>query len=470
MKIVTKKFVLFLIFLHIFPVLLYSQSFEKSVLIDIPGDNYDFDILPQAPLFGYSSYITWINRYDSIYTVYLKRISPGISDTNIVIAADNIIKSKPEVSGVFESGLKVVWQNFTGNYFQIAERNYINDSLTTPLIIQDSLIDDPQISLSTYRIAWVMDNKLYVREFYPVLSDPILVDSFECAYPDILKEDGREWTQIIYERIINENHHIYFAEYDDFFNPPWTYELISDGNNMNPDFGVYSGISFETIIEGISRIEYSPYSGWNLLLTENTDCNYKNPNVFSYDIPTDRIDDETPFFVAFDTDSLENNNEVFIKTFYFGSYDSLINISDMEGDDYKPKTTCLSYNGTDYAAVIWMHSENSKTDIWMATTVFNPIWSVVNENIDVKSFDLLQNYPNPFNPATNIEYYLERGSEVKVNVFDILGSHIATIVNEYKTAGRHIVIFNGSKLSSGIYLYSIELNGMQKIKAMVLLK
>jgi hypothetical protein len=87
-----------------------------------------------------------------------------------------------------------------------------------------------------------------------------------------------------------------------------------------------------------------------------------------------------------------------------------------------------------------------------------------------KGFMLQQNYPNPFNPTTNIEYFLEQGSEVEIKIFDILGNHILTLVNEFRNSGKHKEIFHANYLSSGVYFYTININGMQKTKSMVLLR
>lgn len=71
-------------------------------------------------------------------------------------------------------------------------------------------------------------------------------------------------------------------------------------------------------------------------------------------------------------------------------------------------------------------------------------------------FLLFQNYPNPFNPSTVISYQLPVSSEVTLKVFDVLGNKIATLVNEYKSAGSFEVEFNASSLSSGVYFYQLR--------------
>gem|GEM_PF-1926380 len=71
-------------------------------------------------------------------------------------------------------------------------------------------------------------------------------------------------------------------------------------------------------------------------------------------------------------------------------------------------------------------------------------------------FALHQNYPNPFNPVTVIRYELPSNAMVKLQVFDVLGRVVATVVNERKEAGIYEAMFNASSLSSGTYFYRLE--------------
>lgn len=72
------------------------------------------------------------------------------------------------------------------------------------------------------------------------------------------------------------------------------------------------------------------------------------------------------------------------------------------------------------------------------------------------SFSLRQNYPNPFNPTTQIHYQLPATSQVKLNVYDLTGRELMTLVNEVKQPGLHSVNFDAGSLASGIYLYRIQ--------------
>jgi hypothetical protein len=83
---------------------------------------------------------------------------------------------------------------------------------------------------------------------------------------------------------------------------------------------------------------------------------------------------------------------------------------------------------------------------------------------------LSQNYPNPFNPNTTIQYQLQDFSFVQLKVYDVLGSEVATLVNEEKPAGSYEIEFDGSELASGIYFYRLQAGYFNETKMMVLLK
>jgi len=85
-------------------------------------------------------------------------------------------------------------------------------------------------------------------------------------------------------------------------------------------------------------------------------------------------------------------------------------------------------------------------------------------------FSLSQNYPNPFNPSTNINYDLPFDSKVSIKIFDMSGREVASVVNEFKTAGFYTVNFNASALSSGVYFYIINADNFTATKKMILVK
>ena len=85
-------------------------------------------------------------------------------------------------------------------------------------------------------------------------------------------------------------------------------------------------------------------------------------------------------------------------------------------------------------------------------------------------FALHQNYPNPFNPATNLSYSLPQASEVLLQVFDMGGRNVATLVNAKKAAGRYTISFDMSGYSSGMYICRIEAGDFIQARKLTLIK
>ncbi len=87
-----------------------------------------------------------------------------------------------------------------------------------------------------------------------------------------------------------------------------------------------------------------------------------------------------------------------------------------------------------------------------------------------KQFELSQNYPNPFNPSTIIKFGLPENSRVKLEVYNVLGEKIATLLNNELKAGYYSINFDASNLTSGVYIYRIETNTWKDVKKMILVK
>jgi hypothetical protein len=90
-------------------------------------------------------------------------------------------------------------------------------------------------------------------------------------------------------------------------------------------------------------------------------------------------------------------------------------------------------------------------------------------------FSLDDNYPNPFNPETNIGYFVPRACQVRLEVFNLLGQKIRTLVNEHQTAGSREVSWDGrneagEQVASGVYFYKLQAEDFTQTKKMVLIR
>ncbi len=107
---------------------------------------------------------------------------------------------------------------------------------------------------------------------------------------------------------------------------------------------------------------------------------------------------------------------------------------------------------------------------WYSDGVLVAMLTGVNEREIPSVFAVYQNYPNPFNPSTTIGYDVPVAGHVSVEIFNMLGEHVATLVNEILLPGRHSVLFNGEGIPSGLYFYRLKTESYSVVKRMVLMK
>ena len=107
---------------------------------------------------------------------------------------------------------------------------------------------------------------------------------------------------------------------------------------------------------------------------------------------------------------------------------------------------------------------------WLENTIIISNTKDEAQNVPDK-FSIFQNYPNPFNPSTRIQYQVSSNSYVSLKVYDVLGNEVATLVNEYKPAGKYEVEFSAiDNQPSGIYFYRLQAGSYSQTKKLILMK
>ena len=129
--------------------------------------------------------------------------------------------------------------------------------------------------------------------------------------------------------------------------------------------------------------------------------------------------------------------------------------------------------------------DNSLAESWASSNVqygtpgyVNSAYSSLSSDTDVllpAEFAMYQNYPNPFNPITSIKYDLPKDAYTVMEVFDIMGKHVKTLIDENQTAGFKTVKWdatnsNGNNVAAGMYIYQIKSGSYNETKKMILLK
>lgn len=139
----------------------------------------------------------------------------------------------------------------------------------------------------------------------------------------------------------------------------------------------------------------------------------------------------------------------------------------------------LDFNGDGYDDLGIYRKENLMTaNIYISYMIPGTIKSSYSNELPKRSqeteiplaYQLEQNYPNPFNPSTTIRYSIPTDQKVLIEVFNILGQKVATLVNDFKYAGNYQIDFNAGHLASGLYIYRINTTSYTETKKMLLLK
>lgn len=128
----------------------------------------------------------------------------------------------------------------------------------------------------------------------------------------------------------------------------------------------------------------------------------------------------------------------------------------------------FSYSGTSIVGNDDVAAENVVNVPLINESVASP--TSVDPQIPPFSFALAQNYPNPFNPRTTISFSLAHPSEINLSVYDILGRHIATLVEESLPAGKYNKQWDASDLAGGVYYYRLTSPQFSETRRLVLLK
>lgn len=150
---------------------------------------------------------------------------------------------------------------------------------------------------------------------------------------------------------------------------------------------------------------------------------------------------------------------------------SVIDVSSVSSEKSKVVATL---SNTGMTKIVWSDGRNGASDIYAQNVNSNGTLGntgvFISSNTDPVKYSLSQNYPNPFNPVTVIRYSLNESRSVTLKVFDAPGKEIATLVCQKQSAGSYEVTFDGSKLASGLYFYTLAAGDFSETRSMLLVK
>ncbi|MFQ5583152.1 MAG: T9SS type A sorting domain-containing protein [Calditrichia bacterium] len=124
---------------------------------------------------------------------------------------------------------------------------------------------------------------------------------------------------------------------------------------------------------------------------------------------------------------------------------------------------------------IWMRMDQSDRSVWIAIIEDSTVVGIQGEEPLASPFYLARNYPNPFNPATNLQFRISDFGLVRLAVYDLLGREVRILVNDHRTPGSYTVQWDGKDntgkpVSSGIYIYRLQVGDFSQSRKLVLMR
>ncbi len=134
-------------------------------------------------------------------------------------------------------------------------------------------------------------------------------------------------------------------------------------------------------------------------------------------------------------------------------------------------TTCDERRFHNQCEYFWTVAAIDEHDVYSFSDTLTVYIDTELDIVDIpKEFSLQKNYPNPFNPVTRIIYTLPQEEHVEINVYELSGKHVFTLIKEFHQAGTYSLQFNAAGLASGIYIYTMEAGNYRQSEKMLLLK
>ena len=256
---------------------------------------------------------------------------------------------------------------------------------------------------------------------------------------------------------------------------PWQYIVNTTETNFTPDFSLYDNSSFYFNIRATDLHGESIYTEEYIF---HTDSFPEPPLNFATIFPEnneERIDPQIEFIwnATTDPDPLENiHYQLVYATNWQDS--ATYSYSELLADT---SIVILLEGNSQYAwSVIAKDSDGFNITSNSGVPNILTIGTLsANENVLPEAFDLHQNYPNPFNPITTLGYDIPEESHVRIQVYDLSGNFVVSLLNDYMNPGFHSVQWDatnhiGHAVSAGLYLYEIQAGDFSYVKKMLLIK
>jgi len=486
-----------------------AQPFEKK---QITNFNYDSRgaSFPIYPEFGSSFFVqppmffeARDGSYSNIMMINYNRDS-DIFSSPIQITENNYLNVNPiaEGSGFYPyNKINLIWQTNENGNWDIAIRTLTDSTISEKKILSSSPEDEttPQFVLKTpwqssdyeIEIVYEKSNSIYLyQQKDSIINNKLIFSGNDSvhyfqptgAYSAPWAPSGRLYIAAVYQVADSISKIVY--RYKSIIDSVWSdiYTAFDSGYSQIPKFIQYSEfplLSLEMKIDGINRI----------LFFQNLDDLGKNqfaqPVIDDSNVSTSDLKSILYRYITYkDRMEVLGNNRYFPSispyTFkvlkndstyavYLSNYSSERFLFLTAVNDTRIDVGNLGMINSSYISyTIWEDSSNDHINLFGAKRL-DPIGDI-NDKIIANNYILFQNYPNPFNPKTVIKYGLLSRDYITLKVYDMLGKEVSTLVNEEKPAGEYSIVFDGSNLASGMYVYRLSVGNNHLSRKMILLK
>ena len=476
----------------------YSQSFYWDRSQKLTNNHID-----RNPSFATKNNYSWGNR-GKTFLVFERAAASPYSDicimkftsdsafTNniIYLTSGNTINHNPKISWPFQGYTDtirialVVWEKTENSRVNIYGCTFYNNIWSEPFPIDtgSGTKATPQVlhnSANLFSVVYENNGDIIFKQVDAVthaISDVYNLtasDPVQCTKPCILKSQFNPMYIVCYQRLKTSGEYaIYYQKASSTFD--WSGDSVTTvGNNINPQFAASAPPDRSLIFESNRGGKYKIY-GWDYG-SQPTQLGYTPDYEYSnyQDISFPMITSNPSFFALFNSVLAKTNEGIKLMA---GYYTFNVNDSILISDTLHKPTVTMG-NGIVYLqytyAMVWIVYNKDSAGYSMLYALgkslsLGPVEKIGNEI--PTSYLLYQNYPNPFNPVTKINFSIPKAGFVTLKIYDMLGREVATLYNDYLSAGTYTTDFNASLLTSGIYFYKLEAGDYSDVRKMVVVK
>ncbi len=435
--------------------------------------------------------LLWERRHPDHSRIFLKDFTHPNQEVPLTPAVTGVYVTHPRGTFIVRSHpdstiLLIVWQSNENGNADLFSGEYRNGELTHIRQITTSPERDRNADLFVTGLVWENSRSIYFSRYNPDAhswSTPLRLDSLSCAHPALSGQyDG---FTVVYEKTVTSG--VAIARLTSGSGgQQWgsSYIWSAGGENHLPRFA--RGLPF------IPMWEHRDGGDWDIAVgrdwfgsspvrfsaaDEQHPAGAENP-IVQASRPQNPVDIWT-MYLAFQSNE-SGDWEIYVNDFPYDG-NTLRNISQHPGWDGNPVVSEFSpvdmglYRSRLWVA--WERIENGVSQIWGSFTEVDLVGIPPEPRPVSERFELYPNYPNPFNPTTTITFYLSQASHSTLEVFDLTGHKIKTLVNRRLPAGYHTVQWDGTndaptpvRVTSGVYLYRLQVGDQAKVRKMVLIR